>query len=395
MAGLPSFWFTSGATREEADLVVVGGGLLGAAAAWWSAREGCRVLLLEAHRVASGATGRGPGLVLTGGCEPFAELASRVGEWRALQLWELSRESVGLLRREVLVPARVECAWRPEGSWRTAVADTAAARQWEESAERLAAQGFAVEWRDAAAVRSLTGSSGLGGAMGCADDGGIDPVALARGLLAQSAVQVREGVAVRAIEPVGERVRLAWEGGQVTARAALLAAAAHSAPLVPALAARLRAVGMQALAGAATPRRLPGSWIVDREGTSGREAVSLRQLADGTILAAAHPGVGAQPGYLDLPTAAGQADLEGAVKGLFPALGAVAVRQRWAGTVAQTADGLPAAAVVPGVEAAAYACTSDATGPSVSFVLGRRLARWAVDRDPRHLALFERAAASA
>ena len=395
MAGLPSFWFTSGATSEEADVVVVGGGLLGAATAWWAARDGRRVLLLEAHRVASGATGRGPGLVLTGGCEPFVELAARVGEWRALQLWELSRESVGMLRRELLLTSRVECGWRPEGSWRTAPAGSAAERQWEESAARLAAEGFAVEWRDAAEARALSGSPPLGGAMGCAEDGSLDPVALCRGLLAQSAVQVREGVAVRSLEPMGERVRLAWEAGEVVARSVVLAASAHSASLVPGLSARLRAVGMQALAAAATPRRLPGAWIVDQEGASGREAVSLRQLADGTVIAAAHPGTGAQAGYLDLPTAAGQADLEGAVNRLFPALGRLAVRQRWAGTVAQTVDGLPVAGVAPSVPGAAYACASDATGPAVAFVLGRRLARWTADRDPAHLALFVAAGASA
>ena len=395
MAGLPSFWFARGATSEEADLVVVGGGLLGASAAWWAAREGRRVLLLEAHRVASGATGRGPGLVLTGGTEPFVELAARVGEWRALQLWELSRESVGLLRRELLVPARIECAWRDEGSWRTAAEGSHAERQWRESAERLAGEGFAVEWRDAGAARALAGSPTVGGALGFADDGALDPVSLCRGLLAQSGVQVREGVAVRALEPMGERVRLAWEGGEVVARAAVLAASAHSAPLVPALAARLRAVGMQALAAAAAPRRLNGVWIVDQEGAAGREAISVRQLADGTVIAAAHPGPGAQAGYLDLPTAAGQAELEGALQGLFPAFGRLAVRQRWAGTVAQTVDGLPAAGVAPGVPAAAYACASDATGPAVAFVLGRRLARWAADRDPRHLALFEAAGATA
>jgi gamma-glutamylputrescine oxidase len=395
MAGPPSFWFTRGATSEEADVVVVGGGLLGAATAWWAAREGHRVLLLEAHRVASGATGRGPGLLLTGGREPFVELASRVGECRALRLWELSRESVGLLRRELLEPARIECGWRPEPSWRTARAGSEAERQWQASAERLAREGFAVEWRDAAATRAAAASPALGGALRCAEDGAIDPVALCRGLLAQAAVQVREAVAVRQLEPMGERVRLGWEGGEVVARAAVLALNASSAPLVPPLAPRLRAVGMEALAAAATPRRLNGLWMVDGEGTAGREAVSLRQLDDGTVIAAAHPGAGAEAGFLDLPTAAGQAGLEGSLHALFPALGRPAVRHRWAGTVTQTADGLPAIGAVPATSAAAYGCASDGNGSAIAFLLGRQLARWAGDRDEGHLALFEPAAAQA
>ena len=41
------------------DVVVVGGGVLGAALTWGLARRNLRVLLLEAERLGSGATGSG------------------------------------------------------------------------------------------------------------------------------------------------------------------------------------------------------------------------------------------------------------------------------------------------------------------------------------------------
>jgi glycine/D-amino acid oxidase-like deaminating enzyme len=370
---LPSYWFARSATREEADLVVVGAGLVGASTAWWGARAGRQVTVLEARGVAAEATGRSTGFLLTGGLQPLVRLAAQVGEERALRLWELSQENLGLLRRELLVPARLECGWRAEESWRTAAAGSAEASEWEASAERLARAGFAVDWRDAADVRRAAGGSELGGALHVEGDGGVDPVALCRGMLALAGVVVREGVAVRRLEPAGERVRLSWAGGEVLARSVVLAVNAHSGPLVPALAARLQPVGLQAFAAAATPRRLHGLWVV------GADALSARQLPDGT----------AEPGFLELPTAAGQVALEEAMHRTFPALGRPAVVRRWAGTEAITSDGLPWVRSVPGVPAAAYACGFNGAGLSLGFALGRRLARWAGDRDESHLNVFQ------
>jgi glycine/D-amino acid oxidase-like deaminating enzyme len=180
---------------------------------------------------------------------------------------------------------------------------------------------------------------------------------------------------------VGERVRLSWAGGEVLAHSAVLAVNAHAGPLVPALAPRLQPVGLEALAAATTPRRVRGLWI------AGADALAVRQLADGTVIAARRAG--GEPGFLETPTAGGQAGLEEQLQRCFPALGRLAVVQRWAGTDAVTADGLPWVRSVPGVPGAAYACGFNGGGLSLGFALGRRLARWAGDREERHLALFQ------
>ena len=51
---------------SEAEVVVIGGGLMGVSTAYWLARSGVNVLLVEAHRLAWGATGRNAGLMLAG-----------------------------------------------------------------------------------------------------------------------------------------------------------------------------------------------------------------------------------------------------------------------------------------------------------------------------------------
>jgi glycine/D-amino acid oxidase-like deaminating enzyme len=383
LSELPSsYWFSRSTTREEADVVVVGAGFVGASTAWWARRAGRRVLVLDAQRVAAGATGRSTGFLVTGGPQPFARLAGKVGEERALRLWELSQENLGLLRRELLTPARVECGWRPEGSWRTAPAGSPAETEWEQSAERLARHGFAVDWWDAAATRRAAGSPSLGGALHVEGDGGLDPVTLCRGLLSLSGAEVRQGVAVRGLEAEGDRARLTWPGGELLARAVVLAVNAHIGPLVPALAARLQPMGVQALATAPVPRSLSGVWGVATHG------FYLRQLDDGTLMAASG-GSAAEGGFVEAPTAAGQARLEATLGELFPQLERPPVLHRWAGTIGVTADGLPWMRSVPGVSAAAYACGFNGGGMSLGFALGRRLARWVGDGDERHLAAFQ------
>ncbi len=384
----PSYWLAHATTREEADVVVVGAGIVGAATAWWAARAGRRVVVLDAQRVGAGTSGRSTGFLVTGGVQPFARLASRVGEERALRFWELSRENLSLLRREVLASGRVDCDWRPDGSWRTAVAGSAAEREWEESAERLARHGFAVDWWEREATRRAAASPVLGGALHVDGDGGLDPVALCRGLLALAGVEVRQGVAVRGLEAAGERARLLFAGGELTAQAVVLAVNAHVGPLVPALAGRLQPMGVQALATAPAPRRLTGVWSVSGQG------FHLRQLEDGALLAASGDAA-TEGGFLEAPTAEGQARLEASLHELFPLAARPPVQHRWAGTIALTGDGLPWVRSVPGVPAAAYACGFNGSGLSLGFALGRRLARWLGDRDERHLALFQASAATA
>lgn len=384
----PSYWFARSTTLEEADLVVVGAGLVGAATAWWAARAGRRVMVLESERVAAGATGRSTGFLATGSVQPFTSLLERVGEPRALRLWELSQENLALLRREVLNTGRVDCGWRAGESWRTGIAGSAAETDWERSAEELVRHGFAVEWRDREATRRASGSPTLGGALVVQGDGGVDPVALCRGLLALSGAEVRSGVAVRGIEPAGERARVSWAGGEVVARSVVLAVNSHIVPLVPAMAARLELSGVEVLATAPARTRLEGLWIVAVPG------LSLRQLDDGTLLAASGTTSEVRKGFLEAPTAAGQARLEGVLQELFPASHRPPVLHRWAGTLAHTADGLPWVRTVPGVPAAAYACGFNGGGLSLGFALGRRLARWAGDGDERHLAMFQATAAA-
>ena len=88
---LPPFAPLRGETR--ANVAILGGGYTGLSAALHLARAGFRVVLLEAHRVGFGASGRNGGQIGSGQRLEVAELEAMVGHDRAHILWDMAEEA--------------------------------------------------------------------------------------------------------------------------------------------------------------------------------------------------------------------------------------------------------------------------------------------------------------
>ncbi len=80
--------------EHRADVCVIGGGYTGLSAALHLAEKGYKVILLEAEKVAWGASGRNGGHVGTGQRKGQDELEAMVGKDRAKMLWDYSLEAV-------------------------------------------------------------------------------------------------------------------------------------------------------------------------------------------------------------------------------------------------------------------------------------------------------------
>lgn len=93
---------------EQADVCIIGGGFTGLSAALHLAQAGYRVILLEAHKVGWGASGRNGGQLSTGQRLDQDELEKAHGADIARQLWDLSLESVQLCR-ELIAEHQIEC----------------------------------------------------------------------------------------------------------------------------------------------------------------------------------------------------------------------------------------------------------------------------------------------
>jgi len=87
--------------RIEAEVCIVGGGLAGLTAALKLARSGRKVVLLEAQRVAWGASGRNGGFVSAGYATGLSTIERRVGKDQAKELFRLSMEGVEIIRRNI------------------------------------------------------------------------------------------------------------------------------------------------------------------------------------------------------------------------------------------------------------------------------------------------------
>src|SRR5579872_5993491 len=78
---------------READICVVGGGYSGLAVALHLARAGANVVLVEAERIGSGASGRAGGLVRTGLPRDPDWLENEIGRADTIALWRLALDA--------------------------------------------------------------------------------------------------------------------------------------------------------------------------------------------------------------------------------------------------------------------------------------------------------------
>jgi gamma-glutamylputrescine oxidase len=104
----PNSWYSATATapgpfptargKISCDVCIIGGGFTGLSAALHLSEKGYDVVVLEAQRVGFGASGRNGGQVGTGQRLEQDELESLVGKDDARKLWDISLESVQLVR---------------------------------------------------------------------------------------------------------------------------------------------------------------------------------------------------------------------------------------------------------------------------------------------------------
>ena len=96
---------------RNADVCVVGGGFTGLSAALHAAEGGAHVVLLEADRVASGASGQNGGQIHSGQRRDQIWLEKRFGFERAKVLWDMAEDAKALLRA-LIVRFAIHCDLR-------------------------------------------------------------------------------------------------------------------------------------------------------------------------------------------------------------------------------------------------------------------------------------------
>ena len=333
-APLAPFAPLQGATR--ADVCIVGGGYTGLSAALHLAQRGLRVVLLEAHRVGFGASGRNGGQVGSGQRLEQDELERIAGLEAARRLWDLGEEAKALVQQLIadhampceFVPGIVHACRKPS--------EVAHARAYAEKLQRD--YGYdKVQPLDREALHAILPSGAYCGGDIDRGAGHLHPLNFAIGL-AQAAgaagAQIHERSTVTAITQ-GPRPRVSTAEGHVEADHVILAANGYLGGLMPQVAARVMPINNFIVA---TEPLGPRAAEVLRENVAvadTRFVVNYWRLSEDNRLLF---GGGESYGYR-FP------DIMKTVRGpmleVYPGLADVKIDYAWGGTLAITMNRLP------------------------------------------------------
>ena len=372
------------AESRRADVAIVGGGLTGLGAALALAEAGVKPVLLEANRIAWGASGRNGGQLLPGIGGDLARTLALHGPGLAKALFDLSVAAVEAVKQRIdrhaiacgLTPGHVIAAVRPRH-----MAELAAELAlWQ---DRFGYRGLAL-WRQEEMEAVVHSPRFLGGLYD-PNAAHLDPLAytLALADLAEQAGAVlHEGTPVTRLSP-GREIVLATPQGEVRAEKVVLAGNAYLGGLVPALAAEIMPVA---------------SCVVATEPLGAGRMAAL--LARPVAVADAHLVVdyfrptpdhrlifGGRANYAGREPSNIARLLRPRLERVFPQLRAVRLSHAWAGLVAITRDRLPRLGrfAANGFYAHGYS----GHGLALSGLAGRILAEACLE-NPTRLEIFER-----
>ncbi len=352
-----SFWLGSLRYAESpplegaatTDYAVIGAGFAGLATAYFlrRAEPSARIVVIEAERVGSGASGRSAGFVSTSFGLSFAATARTFGRARARQAHHCMEQAVELVERLVR-HNRIECEYERSGLLRVATTATYERRVREEVEAARASGLSGIEWLDAKAVRQQVDSPLFLGAAWEARAGLLNPGKLALGLkevLQRAGVQFFEQTPARRIERKLGRLFVRTPKGGVLADRLAITTNAYSQQF-PALAGKQVAMYMHAIASEPLrPDQLEALGWRRRQGVVDARHLerSYRLTGDGRLL------IGGRNVSVPLGFGSGHElsprtfqGLEDDARVLFPALRRLRFPHRWGGPVSVPLQLVPA-----------------------------------------------------
>ena len=325
-----------GAAR--ADVCIVGAGYTGLRAALWLAEAGRRVIVLDAHRVGFGASGRNGGQVSSGFNRGQRELAATMGAGPARAVWDLSQAAKDDLRA-LLAAHAPEATYRP-GVVEAVYAPRDVAKLHEEAAFLAQSYGYdAITPLDRDALRGIVRSEAYAG--GWLDDGAghIHPLryvlGLARAAEAAGAV-IHDGSEVHHIAH-GTPAKVQTGRGHVMADHVILAGNGYLPNIARPVAARVMPIN--SFICATEPLGELADTVLTRDVAvaDSRFVVNYYRLSEDRRLL-----FGGRASYrLGFPEDMGSALLD-RMQVLFPQLKGVRASHVWGGTLGITMTRLPA-----------------------------------------------------
>ncbi|MEL7229489.1 MAG: FAD-binding oxidoreductase [Pseudomonadota bacterium] len=317
--------------ERRCDVLIVGGGFCGLSAALNLALAGVDVVLLEAHRVGDGASGRNGGQMGSGQRESVLDTEANLGFERAKALWDMAEDA----KRSLLETAQThgfDAEYQP-GQLTPMHRKRYEAEARDEVETLNARYGYkAIQWLDQPAMASALGSQHYFGGTRDGGTGHIHPMKYVIGLAKaarENGAALFEQSAVTKLER-GQQIVAHTALGVVRADRCLLALNGHHDDIRPELARHVMPI--QSFIGATEPLGhnspvLPGREAVD----DSRFVVRyFRKTADNRLLFGGREAYGkATPG--DIRRTIGKQ-----IAQIYPELSNIPLTHAWGGNVAIT-----------------------------------------------------------
>ncbi|WP_425259491.1 NAD(P)/FAD-dependent oxidoreductase [Rubrivivax sp. RP6-9] len=254
------------ALRQPAscDVAIVGGGLAGLSAALELRQRGFDVVLLEAHEVGWGASGRNGGQAIHGLACDQDEIERQLGLDEARRVWAMSIEALDLLRERIAAHG-IACDWR-DGylGLATNARKGAGLAAW---AERIGSvYGYPLQRVAAADVGRWIASPRYHSGIHDPRSGHLHPLKYTLGLAraaAAAGVRIHEHTPVQALQQ-GAAPVLRTAGGTLRARQVLLAGNVYLHGIAPQLEPRIMPVGTYIACSEVLPDAVADSLIPSR-----------------------------------------------------------------------------------------------------------------------------------
>lgn len=324
---------------ERADVVVVGAGFTGMSAALEAAKQGARVVAVDAHTVGWGASGRNGGMATTGLAIGLEKAIKRYGSERALAMFLEYNRAIDTVE-ELVKEHSIDCDFERSGKLTLAMNDSQFAAMRSTQAVLAERAGYHVTLLPKAETHQEIGSDFYAGAMVDPLGAGVHVGKLVHGLAASAvragATICEEAQVIDIEDGPGSHV-VQTTRGAVEADQVLVATSGYTGAVTPWLQRRILPVGSfvvvtEPLALDVAQRILPG-----RRMASDTKMLTyyFRLTPDNRLLFGGRARFALSSPDSDLKSAK---ILQRAVTSVFPYLDSVGIDYTWGGLVDLTMD---------------------------------------------------------
>ena len=336
------------AGKIDVDIAIIGGGMTAFSAASVFVESGIKTALFEKRLIASGASSRNAGFVITGPVEHYARAVKILGREKAKRLWIDSMEGIENIERN-LEKFAINATIQKKGSLLLADSESED-NEARETVTELQKDGMNSRYISSGEISRKLQTNSFHGACALPDNFGFNPYQYVNGLaneLSKSPhLSIYDQSEIISINTKNETIILKSEHAEISCQMVLIAANAWAQKIDPFFESKIIPVRGQVIATAPIDEIVWDEIIYANFGFEYFRQLPGRELIIGGWRENMPEGDAFHYNeYID----------EKAVKGLqdyiyskFPRIPELKVTHSWAGTMGFSRDGLPVMGPLPG-----------------------------------------------